>query len=109
MCKHGEEKIVTVKIPADLSAEGAAIWKDKPIDACIADLVQALQTGGIDMRGCCCGHGQTIGDIHLQDGRILLVLDQQKAKEWLCVDSNTERRALLSNWLDDSKFPLDDE
>jgi uncharacterized protein YggL (DUF469 family) len=106
MCKHGNEKLVWVKVPADLSAEGIDIFKWKPIDGCIADLVQALQNGGIDMRGSCCGHGDTIGHICLQDGRVLLILDKEQGKKWLCADSNAERRQLLSEWLDDRKFPL---
>lgn len=27
------------------------------------------------MRGSCCGHGKDFGDIHLQDGRVLVVTD----------------------------------
>lgn len=77
MCKWGNHKEVRVKIPADLSCDGRAKWKDAKIDSCIAPLVQALQDGGIDMRGSCCGHGNGIGDIHLQDGRILLIVDEE--------------------------------
>ena len=51
MCN--ETKPVNVKIPADLSHTGKAYWKDAKIDACIADIVDALQASGIDMRGCC--------------------------------------------------------
>lgn len=75
MCKWDNWTTVRVKIPADLNATGEARWKDKAIDACIADLVQALQGGGIDMRGSCCGHGEEYGDIALQDGRVLIVTD----------------------------------
>jgi hypothetical protein len=61
-----------VKIPADLSHSGEAYWKDAEIDACIADIVEALQQAGIDMRTSCCGHGGW-GEIVLQDGRVLMI------------------------------------
>jgi hypothetical protein len=53
------------------------LWKDVEIDSCIADLVEALQTFGIDMRGSCCGHLKRIGHISLQDGRELLILNKE--------------------------------
>lgn len=64
---------VLVKIPADLSCTGFARFKYVGIDACIAPLVEALQKGGIDMRGSCCGHGKSVGEIHLQDGQVLII------------------------------------
>lgn len=73
MCQIGEYELVNVKIPADLSHTGKILWKKKQIDGCIASIVRALQKGGIDMRGSCCGHGKMDGDIHLQDGRILII------------------------------------
>jgi len=74
-CKNcGELPIlIKVKIPADLSSTGEEKWKMAQIDACIVPIVKALQEGGIDMRGSCCGHGIIDGDIHLQDGRILII------------------------------------
>jgi hypothetical protein len=74
---------VWVKIPADLACEGRDKWKECAIDACIAPLVHALQQGGIDMRGSCCGHGKRRGEIHLQDGRLLLVLNAESAERHL--------------------------
>lgn len=71
-CKRRQQK-VWVKIPADLSCTGFAHFKHTDIDLCIAPIVTALQQAGIDMRGSCCGHGKTDGDIHLQDGRILII------------------------------------
>lgn len=79
-----DEDIVRVKIAADLSCTGKERWKDIGIDRCIALLVSALQNGGIDMRGSCCGHGKRRGEIHLQDGRILLVLNKEQADRRLC-------------------------
>ena len=76
--KCGKEPVlVRVKIPADLSSTGKIKWRECSIDACIAPIVKALQEGGIDMRGSCCGHGEHEGDIHLQDGRTLIILDEE--------------------------------
>jgi len=65
--------IQQIEIPADLSHTGRAYWKVAAIDRCIAPIVEALQLRGIDIRGSCCGHGKMDGDIHLQDGRILII------------------------------------
>jgi len=74
MCRWGTHKLVRVKIPADLACSGMSYWKEMQIDKCIAPVVKALQEGGIDMRGSCCGHGKRDGEIELQDGRKLAVL-----------------------------------
>jgi hypothetical protein len=73
-CERTPE-FVYVTIPSDLSCTGEKKWKLAQIDACIAPLVEALQRGGIEMRGSCCGHGRQPGEIHLQDGRMLLVFE----------------------------------
>lgn len=73
MCKWGTTVPTKVWIPADMSATGEARWCVKPIDSCVADIVRALQDGGINMRGSCCGHGKDFGNIILEDGRILSV------------------------------------
>lgn len=72
MCK--ETTSVFVKIPADLSHTGKSRFDNKKIDRCIASLVRALQSGGIDMRASCCGHGTSDGEIILQDGRKLIIM-----------------------------------
>ncbi|MBA7670179.1 hypothetical protein ES703_78323 [subsurface metagenome] len=78
MCKPGEEAYILVNVPEDLSTDGTSKVKYVLIDKCIAPLVEALQRGGIDMRGSCCGHGQGAGTIHLQDGRVLVIMDYEK-------------------------------
>lgn len=83
MCERGTTEPVLVKVPADLSCTGETRWKLAQIDACIAPLVRALQLGGVDMRGSCCGHGRREGHIHLQDGRVLLILDKEHAELYL--------------------------
>jgi len=42
------------------------------VDACVADIVLALNNGGIRTKAACCGHG-TDGNILLEDGRNLEV------------------------------------
>lgn len=73
MCKPLTFEKVTVKIPEGLSHTGKAYYKSVDIDRCIAPIVKALQLGGIDMRFSCCGHGKDVGEIHLEDGRILII------------------------------------
>jgi hypothetical protein len=83
MCELGTTELVRVRIPVDLATGGRAKWKRMRIDACIAPLVRALQEAGINMRGSCCGHGRGCGDIHLQDGRMLVILDEAAATKYL--------------------------
>jgi len=72
-CPCRETENVLVHIDADLACEGKEKWKFVKIDKCIVPLVKALQTGGINMRASCCGHGRDIGSIDLSDGRKLLI------------------------------------
>jgi hypothetical protein len=73
MCQWGDDIILLVPIPAYLSHTGQFHWDYKPVDRCIAPIVQALNDAGIYTAGCCCGHGKEDGDIILHDGRILVV------------------------------------
>jgi hypothetical protein len=66
-------KKIRVKISKDLSYTGKTRYKYAKIDSCIADIVVALEKSKIYMRGSCCGHGRTNGEILLEDGRILLI------------------------------------
>ena len=99
MCEHGKTKKVYVKIPADLSNTGKEKWKYAKIDRCIAPIVGALQREGIDMRGSCCGHDSSVGDIHLQDGRIILIL----GKEYESLYYGRELNYLISKLLKKAK------
>ena len=67
--------LVKVTIPADLSYTKQVRTDEKPIDKCLADIVNALQKSGIFMRSSCCGHGKGKGhgEILLEDGRILQI------------------------------------
>jgi hypothetical protein len=80
MCRHGKYELVRVRIPKDLSCSGRAKWKRMRIDRCIAPIVQALQEGGINMRGSCCGHGRGDGEIELADGRKLTLLKTEERR-----------------------------
>jgi hypothetical protein len=73
-------KYLRVKVPADLNCSGCDEQRVVQVDGCITSLIGALQNAGINMRGSCCGHGRREGYIHLQDGRILLVLSQSQAQ-----------------------------
>jgi len=83
MCQWGITETVRVLIPADLASDGVEKWKAAEIDACIAPLVRALQQGGINMRGSCCGHGKVLGHIDLADGGGLVILSKEQNACWL--------------------------
>lgn len=74
MCDWGTDAEVEVTVPAHLSHTGRAHKAVKKIDACIAPIVRALNEGGIETWGSCCGHGRGEGSITLADGRTLIVL-----------------------------------
>lgn len=73
MCNWGTYTRVRALIPNNLSHTGQARWDTKPIDSCIADIVDALNKAGIYTSSSCCGHGKTNGEIWLHDGRKLAV------------------------------------
>jgi tRNA(Phe) wybutosine-synthesizing methylase Tyw3 len=68
-----------VTILAHLSHDGQEHTAIKGVDACIADLVRALNAGGVvTTSSCCCGHGRTDGSILLADGRELRLAARQE-------------------------------
>ncbi len=73
MCKWGTDVRLKVTIPAESSYTGEERQAVKPIDACIAPIVEALNVAGILTRSCCCGHGKADGWICLHDGRELVI------------------------------------
>ena len=73
MCKWGDDVILNVPIPSELSHTGEFRWAEKGIDRCIAPIVKALNDAGIYTASSCCGHGQNSGEITLHDGRILAI------------------------------------
>ena len=78
MCNWGTYVKVKVNIPARLSHTGKDRNDFKFIDSCIADLVNALNIGGVKTLQSCCGHKTGNGRIDLQDGRILFVNGKKK-------------------------------
>jgi hypothetical protein len=97
MCDHGDTVPVKVKVLAEQSHNGRSTWKTKPIDRCIAPIVEALQQAGIDMRGSCCGHGDHNGEILLGDGRKLKIVTD--------IDHEQEAMRAAANLLLDAGYP----
>lgn len=91
MCKWGTTTDVEVTISADLSHTGKEFVKLAKIDSCIAQIVKALEQGGIRMRASCCGHGKGPGSITLEDGRVLLIYRPEKENE-KCQNVNLTQR-----------------
>lgn len=104
MCDRSLYVNVKVKIPADLRGDGVAIEKETKIDSCVAPIVAALQTAGIDMRGSCCGHGKDDGHIDLQDGRGLVILSPERNQQYLAA---TRRPFVI--WLERQRGGAHDE
>lgn len=75
MCEWGDTVHKFVLVPAEdhHSQDGEPHWEYKPIDSCIAEIVDALNKAGIYTSGSCCAHGKGVGFISLHDGRQLFV------------------------------------
>ena len=73
MCKWGTDKMITLCKPKEHSKR-----IEIAVDACLADIVQALNNFGIETLSCCCGHGKTDGEIMLTDGRTLVITRKEK-------------------------------
>lgn len=72
MCKHG--KTVEMELPV----VGEIRHGIADIDLCIAPIIKALNNGGVITKGCCCGHGEIMGYIHLTNGKYLGVFPNRK-------------------------------
>lgn len=57
------------------------LGKVRDIDYCIADIVAALNAGGITTVVSCCGHGRIDGNIVLEDGREIFIKNVKKTIE----------------------------
>lgn len=102
MCEWGNDVIVGVTVPADLSHSGNAYTRGIGVDACIADIVVALEKAGIHMRGSCCGHGKRDGEIHLQDGRTLLVTAALRSGK---LEVTQEEWDAVKHWSEPREWP----
>src|SRR5688572_23431424 len=74
-CAHCglSEVLMEVTILAHLAHDGQQRQAIKGVDACIAQIVRALNDGGVITTSSCCGHGRSDGSILLADGRELVV------------------------------------
>jgi hypothetical protein len=57
MCKHGTDKQITIR-------------QTITVDACLADLVVALNDVGVQTVNCCCGHGDGSGSVIIRPSSI---------------------------------------
>ena len=96
MCDYGNQVILNVPIPGHLSFEGVDVWKDKPIDSCIAPIVKALNDAGIYTVASCCGHGKGGGSIILWDDRELVLARTWEFRE---LEAEVERLKKSNEWL----------
>jgi len=78
MCEFGNEVILLVPMPSNLSYTGEFRWAEKGIDGCIAPIVQALNDAGIYTANSCCGHGKEDGTIILHDGRTIKIINVEQ-------------------------------
>ena len=69
MCQWGRTRVLWVPVMAADSYTGAFRWALKRVDACIANIVDTLNSQGLYTRDSCCGHGRGYGRITLHDGR----------------------------------------
>ena len=74
MCAWGSTVLLRVPVPAWLSADGRRRVRTKAVDECIAPIVEALNAGGVYTIASCCGHGERLGEILLEDGRKVVVV-----------------------------------
>lgn len=68
MCDWGHDAVV--HCPAGFNGQNKA-RTEVAVDSCIADIVSALNAGGVLTLDSCCGHGNGDGVIRLMDGRVL--------------------------------------
>ena len=64
-CSHCGEQRVLMRFPGGT--------RDQAIDPCLVPLVKALNDAGILTAATCCHHGAGMGNIWLEDGRVLAV------------------------------------
>jgi hypothetical protein len=74
-CAHCNraEVLMGVTILAHLAHDGQQRQAVKGVDACIAEIVCALNAGGVMTTSSCCGHGRSDGSILLADGREMVI------------------------------------
>ena len=68
-------------------------WRTVKVDACLVDILSALNNGGPYTRDSCCGHGRNPGGIALADGRYLTVHTDRAS--WLVAQELTPAHPLV--------------
>lgn len=71
MCKRGEVN--------DVHLCGTNRHPIASVDSCISDIVQALNDAKIKTIASCCGHGEWVGWIALEDGRHFDLFPSEKS------------------------------
>lgn len=76
MCDDHSGVLIDVPTASPTFSDGSPrpAGSKRAIDACIAPLVKALNDAGFGTRASCCGHGDSLGNIVLTDGRELLIV-----------------------------------
>ena len=80
-CSHCGERSVLMRVPGGT--------REHPIDPCLAPIVKALNDGGVFTAATCCGHGDGMGNIWLDDGRVLALFpdwDTYHAAYYLAIE-----------------------
>lgn len=81
MCEWGDTVMLRVPIPASHAHNRVFRWADKPIDRCIAPIVEALNAAGLHTAGSCCGHGRRRGRISAHDGTEMVIERQRTTRQ----------------------------
>lgn len=89
MCDHGNERLLLVPMPAELSHTGKFRWVTKGVDQCIAPIVEALNNAGVLTANSCCGHGERDGSILLHDGREIIIKPAKRPRSALSLPADS--------------------
>lgn len=65
------------------------------IDKCIHQIVAALNAGGVPTLCSCCGHKSMPGRIDLEDGRVLVIVDDPDQIVWRGEEAEIEHHELV--------------
>ena len=96
MCEQGDTVVLNLWIPGRLDHTGKGRMKPCDIDRCLANLVEALNTGGILTEACCCGHGKRPGNIILGNGQVIEIHETEEAWRAAKLDDEEYKQALCA-------------
>ena len=69
MCRHGDITDVHLSVPRAESGRQTV-----PVDSCIANFIQWLNSHGVETKGCCCGH---------EEGDATLIFSAKSVWNWM--------------------------